>query len=59
LINAKTDHEDKIKAEVENLKREMENRNIGALKEERLKYDKVLEEEKEELEEQFKRENVR
>ncbi|XP_068908472.1 centrosomal protein of 164 kDa isoform X3 [Tenebrio molitor] len=56
LINAKTDHEDKIKAEVENLKREMENRNIGALKEERLKYDKVLEEEKEELEEQFKRE---
>ncbi|XP_063927842.1 centrosomal protein of 164 kDa isoform X2 [Zophobas morio] len=53
LINAKTDHEEKIKAELENIRIEMENRNTGTLKEEKLKYDEMLEGLKSKLQEEF------
>lgn len=54
LINAKSDHEERIKSELENLTIEMENRNKGALNEERIKFEKKLQEQKRQLEEEFK-----
>lgn len=53
LVNAKTDYEERIKDELEGLRLEMENRNTGALKQETLKYNKKLEDIKEQLEKQY------
>ena len=54
LVEEKSKYEEKIRTEVENLRIEMENRAVGTLKQERLKWELDLDAKKVELEDDFK-----
>lgn len=58
LIEEKTNHEEKIKMELENLRKEMENRATGTLKQEREILEEKLEQEKVKLQEEYEKKHV-